>query len=105
MNACPSWCRTTHAPTGSRIHRSDLLVIAGPPALTIHLLQGQAASGDLGDPTVRVFYDVDTQTRVMDLTPQASADWSDVLNVLDVATLPLVADALSRPYEMAGGAL
>lgn len=54
-------------------------------------------------PLVRLTYTVGDSTRLHEVTPQAAADWSDILKAIDVEELPAIAQALYETGTTLGG--
>ncbi|GHE28730.1 hypothetical protein GCM10017673_34040 [Streptosporangium violaceochromogenes] len=96
MNACPPWCRLTHAPGTPTGHRRDLCALG----VAASLLQGD----DGEPPLVRLFYPgADSRPRTLDVTPQMAADLADIVAALDFRDLADFAAALTSAYRMTGG--
>lgn len=64
--------------------------------LTVQTFRVEQPGDEPDQAWVRLTYTVQDRTHVSDITPQAAADWSEILTAIDVRELPSIAQALYR---------
>ncbi|MGW0070571.1 hypothetical protein ACWDUI_24270 [Streptosporangium sandarakinum] len=86
MSAAPCrypWCQTNHETSPDLAHVCDLGAFDGPGQASAVMFQSEHR-GRLGEPFVRITYRTEGRPVVLEISPQAAADFGDVLNGLSI---------------------
>ncbi|HEX4815907.1 MAG TPA: hypothetical protein VFV66_24435 [Nonomuraea sp.] len=103
MNCRIPWCVATHAVPGTEhLHGGNAVPIGSTVTVRQLLIESPGDAPD--EPWVQLTYPVNGRAQHLYVYPQAAADWSELLSVLDVRDLATFSQVLYRAGVALGAA-